>query len=94
MSDEYSLLFDNLVPITYRYNNGTSDRKHVGFVAQDVETAINDAGLITQDFAGFIKDEEGEYYLRYEEFIALNTSEIQKLKRRILALENKIKELS
>lgn len=94
LSNEYSTLFDNLIPVTYKYDNGQSNRTHTGFIAQDVESAIYNANLTTQDFAAFVKNESGEYFLRYEEFIALNTSEIQKLKRRILALENKIKELS
>ncbi|MCI6366891.1 MAG: tail fiber domain-containing protein [Spirochaetia bacterium] len=94
LSDNYSTLFDSLIPVTYKYNNGQSNRTHTGFIAQDVESAIYNANLTTQDFAAFVKNENGEYFLRYEEFVALNTSEIQKLKRRILALENKIKELS
>lgn len=94
LSNEYSTLFDNLIPVTYKYSDGQSNRTHTGFIAQDVESAIYNANLTTQDFAAFVKNESGEYFLRYEEFIALNTSEIQKLKRRILALENKIKELS
>ena len=96
LSDEYSVLFDNLVPCTYKYNDGTSDRLHIGFIAQEVRDAIESAELSTQDFAGYVvraaKDVEtgGEKQiqcLRYDEFIALNTSEIQKLKARVAELE-------
>jgi hypothetical protein len=95
LSAKHSVLFDALIPVEYKYNDGTSNRVHTGFIAQDVEKAILSAGLTTQDFAGFIRatetDEEGnEYekcYLRYDEFIALNTHEIQKLKAEIAELK-------
>ena len=102
MPDIYSDLFDNLHPVVYKYNDGTSGRFHAGFIAQDVRDATILAGLTTQDFAGYIESlstnkETGETtktcYLRYEEFIALNTSEIQKLKARVKTLEDEIKEL-
>lgn len=95
LSNKYSVLFDSLIPVEYKYNDGTSNRIHTGFIAQDVEQAILSAGLTTQDFAGFIRatetDENGnkyeKCYLRYDEFIALNTYEIQKLKAEIAELK-------
>lgn len=93
----YSTLFDNLIPKRFKYNDGTSNRFHTGFIAQDVNKAIKDSGLTTQDFAAtvlFNKGEENEQWtLRYEEFIALNTWQIQKLKQRVTELENEIKEI-
>lgn len=89
VTDAYSVIFDNLKPRLYKYNDGKSNRIHVGFVAQEVEEAILAAGLTTQDFAAFVRAEvpnvetgetETVCMLRYEEFIALNTLEIQKLK--------------
>jgi hypothetical protein len=32
-NDKYEILFDNLKPVSYKYNNGTSGRTHTGFVA-------------------------------------------------------------
>lgn len=95
LSNNYSILFDNLKPVTYKYNNGTSNRLHTGFIAQEVEKALYKANLSTRDFAGLInngeeEDELGVYSLRYSEFIALNTHEIQKLKARVNELENKL----
>lgn len=89
ITEAYSVIFDNLKPRLYKYNDGKSNRIHVGFVAQEVEEAILAAGLTTQDFAAFVRAEvpnvetgetETVCMLRYEEFIALNTLEIQKLK--------------
>jgi hypothetical protein len=87
----YESLFDALQPVTYKYNDGTSGRLHSGFIAQDVLSAITSAGLTTQDLAAYIEatDDNGNIVrsLRYEEFIALNTWQIQKLKQRVSALE-------
>ena len=87
----YDALFDRLTPSIYKYNRGTSNRIHTGFIAQDVLEALSMAGIPTEHFAAYVADpkEEGgiRYYLRYEEFVALNTWEIQKLKQRVAQLE-------
>lgn len=97
LSSAYSTLFDNLTPKKFKYNDGTSNRFHTGFIAQDVNEAIKNSGLTTQDFAATIllnKNKDDEHWaLRYEEFIALNTWQIQKLKQRVTELENEIKEI-
>lgn len=87
----YNALFDRLKPTPFRYNNGTSGRTHLGMISQDVEQALADAGLSTQDFAGFIRGEDKNgaavCMLRYEEFIALCIHQIQQLKGRVKELE-------
>ena len=92
--DEYDVLFDGLKPKRYKYNNGTSDRYHTGFIAQDVVESLEDAGLTTQDFAAVVlrgMGTEDEYWaLRRDEFVSLNTWQIQKLKKRVQELEDKI----
>lgn len=97
LSESYSTLFDNLIPVNYKYNNGTSNRKHTGFIAQQVDEAIKTANLSTQDFAAVMIDKQGtedeSWYLRYEEFIALNTWQIQKAKKRIAELEDRVAQL-
>lgn len=101
--DDYDKFFNALAPVSYKYNNGTSNRLHLGFVAQDVEDALIKSGMTTQDFAGIIINDYGkdvdeddykgkdyyphQYSLRYGEFIALNTHMIQKLYKRVEALE-------
>lgn len=90
LPEKYSVLFDNLVPIRFKYNDGTSDRYHTGFRAQGVEKAIIDSGLDTSEFAALVKTEDDEYFLRYEEFIALAVKEIQSLKKHSAELERKL----
>ena len=96
-SKPYEILFDNLKPCGYKYINGTSGRVHTGYVAQDVVKAIEDAGLTTNDFAAVVLSEpntENEmWYLRRDEFVALNTWQIQKAKARITDLETKVTKL-
>jgi hypothetical protein len=92
----YDTFFDALVPTRYQYINGTSGRYHTGFIAQEVVKALELAGLTTQDFAAvmLVEDEENSYWqLRRDEFVSLNTWQIQLLKPRVAAIEEKISQL-
>lgn len=97
INNSYEIFFDNLKPKIFKYNEGTSDRFHTGFIAQEVQQALNIANISTQDFAGLVihcRNTDSELWgLRYEEFISLNTWQIQKLKTRVTELENEIKEI-
>lgn len=85
----YEAFFLALKPSTFKYNKGTSGRKHFGFIAQDVEQAMLDTGLTSDQLAALVKDPVKEilsdgitdyrYSIRYGELIALNTHMIQKL---------------
>ena len=88
---KYLTLFDNLRPRIYKLNDGTSDRYHVGYIAQEVEEAMKAAGIDSQEFAGFIrdKDEDGNdiLMLRYGEFDAIYSAKIKQQDKEILALK-------
>lgn len=100
----------SLNPVSYKYNNGTSDRLHYGLISQDVENSLNQLNIPTKDFAGFIKSPktntnydtmeetiiEGEYNygLRYEEFIAPLIKLVQIQENRIKKLENEIEKIT
>ena len=94
---KYLTLFDNLRPRIYKLNDGTSDRYHVGYIAQEVEEAMNAAGIDSQEFAGFIrdKDEDGNdiLMLRYGEFDAIYSAKIKQLETRNNELEARIEKL-
>ena len=93
LSNKYSVMFDNLAPKRFRYNEGNSGRYHIGFIAQQVKDSLLAAELSTSEFAGLCiaKTDDGEEWsLRYEEFIAMNTMEIQKLKKRVAELEARL----
>ena len=102
--DKYENFFMKLKPTQYQLKAGKSKRLHTGFIAQDVERALLESGLTTNDFAGLtitpvqeVNPKDGIddvfYRLRYGEFISLNTYMIQTLYRRISELEEKIKSL-
>lgn len=77
----YMALFDRLRPASFRLKGGK--RRHLGFIAQDVEAAMEAAGIGGEDFAGLVIDAEGGYGLRYEEFIPLLVEKVQRLEAMI-----------
>lgn len=91
--EKYEAMYDALKPCSFKYDSGTSDRTHWGFLAQELRSAAEDNGLTTQEVAAYVEHEETEYGacgIRYGEFISLNTWQIQKLKARVDALEQMI----
>ena len=92
--DRYEVLFNKLKPRNYRYVDGNKGRVHSGFIAQEVTEAIEEAKMTLEEVAYVcaFENKEGEIYygLRYEELIAINTWQIQKLKERIKLLEDKL----
>ena len=97
LDERYEEFFDLLSAKRFKYNDGTSDRFHTGFIAQEVESALATAGIGTEEFSGFVRQEgDGteELFLRYENFISLNTWQIQKLKQKISELEAKIEAMN
>jgi hypothetical protein len=91
LDSKYSTFFDKLTPCRFRYIDGTSGRYHTGFIAQDVVQALTESGLDTQQFAGAVLwspgTEDESWHLRKDEFVALNTWEIQKLKAEVAQLK-------
>lgn len=89
ISDKYSVLFDSLTPVSYKFTEG--HRTHLGLIAQDVESAMTAAGIDSEEFACLIKslNDDGTYTygLRYTELIGLLIKEVQELKREIKALK-------
>ena len=91
-TEVYSRIFDRLIPVTFKYNNGTSDRTHLGLIAQDVEDAVLAEGITTKEFApvAYDVDENGNktnYGIRYEELVSLCIYEIQRLKTELKLLK-------
>lgn len=96
--EKYDEFYDKIEPVTFYYNDGTSGRKHTGFIAQQIEKSIIESGLSTNDYALTMKMTDPQtgsesYYLRYTEIIAFNTWQIQRTKSRITELENTVAEL-
>ncbi len=77
---KYSGLFDRLRPCSFLRVNGTSGRRHHGFIAQEVREAMEAEGMSGMDFAGYV-EWDGGCGLRYEEIIAMLVYEVQELKK-------------
>lgn len=73
--DRYLSLFERLRPVSFRLKDRT--RRHLGFIAQDVENSMREAGIDSEDFAGLVIDDVGDYGLRYEEFIPILVAKVQ-----------------
>jgi hypothetical protein len=68
LSGKYISFAKKIIPVIFKYNDGTSGRTHVGFIAQQVEAAMIECGISDMEFAGLIKApiyaeklENGEY---------------------------------
>ena len=82
VAEKYISLFDRLNPVSFLYK-GKEAKRHLGFIAQDVEDILNEIGMPLDDFAALSVDEEGRYGLSYGEFVAVLTAKIQQLERKI-----------
>ena len=87
LPEKYIDMMDQVTPVRYKLNNGSSGRYHPGFTAQDVERAMAATGVSDQEFGGWIKDvdEDGSpvYMLRYTEMIAILWAKIKQLEGKI-----------
>jgi len=90
MPEVYLKLFDAIEPKIYQLLEG--DRVHTGFIAQEIEAALPELGLVPEQLAFFCKDkkegteEEYIYSLRYQEYIAIMAAKIKQLEARLEAL--------
>ena len=89
----------SLKPRKYKYNDGTSNRFHHGFIAQEVKEAMgtDDWGVYVDTSVNSENSEEDYKALRYEEIIAdlvgtvqYQQNEIEKLKKQIATLTERM----
>lgn len=102
-------LINCLTPVEYTLKNNANNRKHMGFYAQDVKKACDDMKLGNMSlyaatwqkdgqeqecyYSEDAPDEELQWTLKYEEFIAPLVGAVQALTKRVEDLEAEIKEL-
>lgn len=91
LPEKYVRMFELIEPKRYKLNNGTSGRYHTGFIAQEVESAMQDCGITSQEFAGWaeakLDDGSETYFLRYSEFIPILWAKVREQEARIRRLE-------
>lgn len=93
LEEKHIAFFKALRPVQFKYKEGDSGRTHTGFIAQEVEEAVEEAGMTSQDMALVVKDPSDRYYLRYEEIISVQTKVIQDLMAKVESLEARITKL-
>lgn len=86
VEEKYLSIFDRLKPASFLYKHN-SQKKHLGFIAQDVETALIDAGLTYDDLAALDVTNPERYGIIYGEFIALLVAKVQQMEVRLKKLE-------
>lgn len=91
LDDRYNEFFKGLRPVSYEYKDIPG--KHTGFIAQEVEDAAEEAGLNAGDVGVVIEPESNQYYLAYQEIIAVQTKMIQDLMGKVENLEARVKKL-
>jgi len=84
--EDYLALFDRLRPVSFRLKDRT--RRHLGFVAQDVEAAMEATGVDSLNFAALVSDPDRGYGLRYEEFIPLLVAKVRRLEDMIKEIQS------
>lgn len=103
-TDNYVQLFDAISFRRFKYNDGTSNRFHLGVIAQELEEAMKRVCISSEDFGGLVIDEQGNYYVRYDEINILTALKVkqleesrkeveEQLEKRISILEERISAL-
>ena len=91
LPEKYVRMLELVEPKRYKLNSGTSGRYHTGFIAQEVEAAMQKCGITSQEFAGWAraKREDGSetYFLRYSEFIPILWAKVREQEERLKRLE-------
>lgn len=91
LPEKYVRMFERIEPKRYKLNSGTSGRFHTGFIAQEVEAAMRECGISSQEFAGWaMAQREGgseTYFLRYSEFIPILWAKVREQEKRLKRLE-------
>lgn len=96
LDDRYLQFFLDLMPVSFIYKEAINNVTHVGFIAQDVEEALNSNGLTADEMGIITKIEnsgEAIYSLGYQEFISIITYVVQKLYSRVSSIEDRLSRL-
>lgn len=83
-SGEMIAMFDNLKPVSFHMAHFRQEDLHLGFVAQDVVEAAENAGI---SGALTCQDCDGIYTLDYGGMTAVLTAKVQQMDKRLKALE-------
>jgi hypothetical protein len=85
---------DKLNPVSYRWKDTDTTihkRQHHGLIAQEVKSVLDDIGVSTNDFGGYVYSEKADkYFIRYTEFIAPLIKAVQELSTEVTTLRAEV----
>ena len=89
-AQDFSAFYDKLRPVSFRFKtDDETAQTRLGFIAQDVETALAETDHADLGIVSKPKSENGYYGLCYEQFIMLNMLQIKQLKKDLASLQQK-----
>ena len=89
-AQDFSAFYDKLQPVSFRFKTDDETAPtRLGFIAQDVETALAETDHADLGIVSKPESENGYYGLRYEQFIMLNMLQIKQLKKDLASLQQK-----
>ena len=88
-AEDLSDLLLNIEPYVYSWKDRRTNKRHIGFKAQDVQKALSDL-TNADDYALVETSPSGYLSLSYTELIPLLVAQIQKQNKRIEELERKV----
>lgn len=89
-AQDFSAFYDKLRPVSFRFKTDDDTAPtRLGFIAQDVETALTETGHADLGIVSKPESENGYYGLCYEQFIMLNMLQIKQLKKDLASLRQK-----
>ncbi len=91
LDDRYLDIIKNIEPKRFKYINNPLDRYHTGYIAQDVQSAMQTLNVGVDELSAFVdvNGDGSDLALRYEEFIPLLHKWLRELESRLSALEKK-----
>ena len=97
MTDDFEKIVDFLSPSSYVYNSSTNEKKHLGFIAQEVQQAFFNCNINPNDYEIVNDRGDGMLSLTYDDLISILWKVCQSLrkdnkeiKRQLSSLQNQI----
>ncbi len=97
MTDDFEKIVDFLSPSSYVYNSSTNGKKHLGFIAQEVQQAFSNCNINPNDYEIVNDRGDGMLSLTYDDLISILWKVCQSLrkdnkeiKRQLSSLQNQI----
>ena len=89
--DGYDNILDEIDPVLFTWKEGETEKKHIGYLAQDVQEALENNGIIGSGIVN--EDKDGFLGLSYSELSVLLANKVKKQQKTINDLEARVAKL-